>query len=94
MSWRRLETIELPDCEYESLLEFFHVMGVLYLAKKYMVPPLAEKCTEYLQSNLNALNVFSILPTAERYEEKELVDRYWKVIGEQKKVAVKADGLA
>ena len=47
-------TIELPDCEYESLLEFFHylysdevnlcgsnVMGVLHLAKKYMVPSLA-----------------------------------------------------
>ena len=45
------DSIELPDCEYESLLELFrymysdevnlsgsNVMGVLYLAKKYMVP--------------------------------------------------------
>ena len=60
MSWLRLaDSIELPDCEYESLLELFcymysdeailsgsNVMGVLYLAKKYMVPSLAEKCTE------------------------------------------------
>ena len=44
------DSIELPDCECESLLELFpymysdevnlsgsNVMGVLYLAKKYMV---------------------------------------------------------
>ena len=47
------DSIELPDCEYESLLELFrymysdevnlsgsNVMGVLYLAKKYIVPSL------------------------------------------------------
>ena len=56
------DSIELPDCEYESLLELFrymysdeanlsgsNVMAVLYLAKKYMVPSLAENCTKYLQ---------------------------------------------
>ena len=59
------DSIQLPDCEYESLLELFrymysdevnlsgsNVMGVLYLAKKYMVPLLAVKCTQYLQANL------------------------------------------
>ena len=63
--------IELPDCEYDSLLELFryiycdevnlsgsNLMGVLYLAKKYMVPSLADKCTEYLQDNLDPSNVF------------------------------------
>ena len=77
------DTIELPDCEYDSLLELFrymysdevilsgsNVMGVLYLAKKYMVPSLADKCTEYLQNNLDPSNVFSILPSAEKYQEK------------------------
>ena len=60
------DSIELPDCEYDSLLELFpymysdevilsgsNVMGVLYLAKKYMVPSLADKCTKYLQDNLH-----------------------------------------
>ena len=101
------DSIELPDCEYESLLELFrymysdevnlsgsNVMGVLYLAKKYMVPSLAEKCTEYLQNNLNPSNIFSILPTAEKYEEKELVDRCWKVIDRQTEAAMKSDGFA
>ena len=101
------DAIELPDCEYESLLELFrymysdevnlsgsNVMGVLYLAKKYMLPSLADKCTEYLQNHLDPSNVFSILPSALKYEEKNLVDRCWKVIDEQTEAALKSDGFA
>ena len=82
------DTIELPDCEFESLLELFrcmysdevnltgsNVMRVLYLAKKYMVPSLPDKCTAYLQDNLEASNVFSILPHAQKLEDKVLEDR-------------------
>ena len=101
------DSIELPDCEYESLLELFrymysdevklsgsNAMGVLYLAKKYMVPSLAVKCTEYLQDNLDPSNVFSILPSAQKYEEEKLVNRCWKVIDEQTEAAMKSDGFA
>ena len=100
------DSIELPDCEYESLLELFrymysdevdlsgsNVMGVLYLAKKYMVPSLAVKCAEYLQDNLDASNVFNILPHALKFEEEKLADRCWKVIDEQTEEAVKSDGF-
>ena len=100
-------TIKLPDCEYESLLELFrymysdevnlsgsNVMGVLYLAKKYMVPSLAEKCMRYLHDNVDGTNVFGILPIAQKYEEKNLVDRCWKVIDEQTEEAVKSDEFA
>ena len=100
------DSIELPDSEYESLLELFrymysdevnlsgsNVMGVLYLAKKYMLPSLAEKCTGYLQDKLDPSNVFSILPAAQRYEEKSLVDRCWKVIDRQTEAAVKSEGF-
>ena len=98
------DCIELPDCKYESLLELFrymysdevnlsgsNVMGVLYLAKKYMVPSLAEKCAEYLQTNLNPSNVFIILPYALKFEEKTLADRCWKMIDEQTEEAVNSD---
>ena len=101
------DTIELPDCEYDSLLELFrymysdevhlsgsNMMAVLYLAKKYMVPSLAEKCMEYLQNSLDPSNVFSILPSAEKYEEKNLVDQCWKVIDKQTEEALKSDGFA
>ena len=100
-------SIELPDCEYESLLELFrymysdevilsgsNVMGLLYLATKYMVPSLTDKCIEYLQDNLDPSNVFSILPSAQKYEEKNLVDQCWKVIDKQTDKAVKSDAFA
>ena len=97
-------SIELPDCEYESLLELFrylysdeinlsgsNVMNVLYLAKKYMVPSLADKCSKYLRDHLDASNVFNILPMAQKYEEKELTDRCWEVIDNRSEEAVKSD---
>ena len=101
------DSIELPDCEYESLLELFrylysdevtlsgsNVMGVLYLAKKYMVPSLAVKCTEYLQDHLDPSNVFTILVSARKYDEEKLVNRCWKLIDKQTKDAVKSEGFA
>ncbi len=101
------DSIELPDCENESLLESFrymysdevnlsgcNVMGVLYLAKKYIVPSLADKCTAYLQDILDPSNVFNILPHALKFEEKRLTDRCWEVIDKHTKEAVKSDGFA
>ena len=100
------DSIEMPDADYESLMEFFrfmysdevnfsgsNVMGVLYLAKKYIIPSLVDKCSEYLLDNLEPSNVFSILPSAQKYEEKNLVDRCWKVIDKQTELAVKSDGF-
>ena len=50
----------------EVILSGSNVMGVLYLAKKYMVPSLADQCAEYLQDNLDASNVFGILTQAQK----------------------------
>ena len=98
------DSIELPDCEYESLLELFrfmytdeanlsgsNVMQVMYLANKYIVPSLTEKCTEYLRGNLKASNVFCILPHAQKFEDKDLEDRCWKVIERRTEEAVTSD---
>ena len=97
------DSIELPDCEYESLLELFRflysdkvnlsgsiVIQVLYLANKYMVPALAEKCTEYLRDNLTASNVFSILPHAQKFDQ-DLEDQCWEVIEKETEEAVTSD---
>ena len=101
------DTIELPDCDYEGLLELFrymysdkanlsgsNVMGVLYLAKKYMVPSLAEECSKYLLNNLNPSNAFSVLPSAQKYEDKDLMERCWKLIDEKTKEALNTDEFA
>jgi len=98
------DSVELPDCEYQSVLEFFrflysddviltggNVMHVLYLAKKYMVPSLADQCTAYLRKNLEASNVFSILSHAQKFEDKDLEERCWKVIEIHAEEAVTSD---
>ena len=101
------DSIELPDCDYDSLLEMFrylysdevnlsrsNVMQVLYLANKYIVPSLAEKCTEYLGHSLKASNVFYILPYAQKFQDKELEDRCWKVIEKQTEEATTYQEMA
>ncbi|XP_068697137.1 BTB/POZ domain-containing protein 6-like [Montipora foliosa] len=69
-------------------------MEVFYLAEKYMVPSLVDKCSEYVQNNLQPSNVLSILPLAEKYDDKALVDRCWKVIDMQSEAVVTSDGFA
>ena len=96
-------SINPSDCEYPSLLELFrfiysdevnlnadNVMQVLYLAKKYMLPSLADQCTDFLGKNLDASNVFHVLPEAQTYEEKNLVDKCWEVIDDE---AMKSDAF-
>jgi len=102
----RKDSIGISDCDHKSLLELFrfmysdevnlnadNVMQVLYLAKKYMLPSLADKCTEFLGENLDTSNVFHVLPDAQKYEEKGLQDHCWEVIDKQADEAVKSDGF-
>ena len=98
------DSIELPDREYESLLELFrfiysdevkltgsNVMHVLYLARTYLVPSLVEKCGEFLRKNLDASNAFSILSHAQKFEDKDLENRCWEVVEVQTEEAVTSD---
>ena len=101
------DSVEISDCEYESFLELLrfiysdeanlnpdNVMQLMYLAKKYMLPSLADQCSSFLQENLDASNVFLVLPDAQKYEERDLLDHCWKVIEKKTKEAVKSDGFA
>ena len=69
------DSIDVSDCDHKRLLELFrfvysyevnlnadNVMQVLYLAKKYMLPSFADKCSEFLRETLDASNVFHVLP--------------------------------
>ena len=100
------DSVEIHDCEYETLLECFrfiytdeanlkhdNVMQLMYLAKKYMLPSLADRCSACLEKNLDASNVFHVLPDAQKYDEKDLLDRCWKLIEKQTEEAVKSDGF-
>ena len=102
----RSGSINVPDCEYESLLELFrflysdevdltpdNVMQVLYLAKKYIVPALVAKCTEYLGKHLDGSNVFSVMDCAQSYDEKKLLEQCWCAVDKYAEEAVKSSGF-
>ena len=78
------DSIDLPDCEYEGVLEMLrymyseevklnesNVMQVLYVAKKYIVPSLADECIDFLRRNVDPTNVFCILTHAQQYEDRK-----------------------
>ena len=47
------------------------VVGILYLAKKYIVRSLSVNCVDFLGKNLNPKNVLSVLEQAIRSDERE-----------------------
>lgn len=98
------DSIEVPDYDYESVLEFFrfiycdkvkltrsNAMNVLYLAKEHSVPSLAEECAEFLRGNLDPTNVLAILPHAQKFGDKDLEDRCWKEIEKYTEKVVTSD---
>ncbi|XP_078366628.1 BTB/POZ domain-containing protein 6-like [Oculina patagonica] len=97
------EHIDLPDCEYESMLELLryiytdevclngsNVMQVLYLAEKYMIPSLANECAKYLRQNLDISNVFCVLKCAQQYDIKGLLSSCWSLIDKNTEEALKS----
>ena len=70
-----------------------NVMEVLYLAKQYVVPSLVNKCTEFLRDILRVSNVFQVLVTAQKFEERDLEDRCWKLIEMQADEVLMSEGF-
>ena len=100
------DTVDLPDCEYKGVLEMLrylyseevklnesNVMQVLYVAKKYMLPVLANECIDFLKRRLDVGNVFCVLSHAQQYDEKVLVDQCWEVIDRETEEVVKSEGF-
>ncbi len=103
----RSVSVDLPDCEYEGVFEMLRYMysgeaklnennvtQVLYVAKKYTLPSLADECVRLLGKKLDSANVFCVLSHAQQYDEKILVDQCWKVIDSETVEAVKSEGFA
>lgn len=85
--------IELPDCDSESFTEFLRyiyydelhvsassVLGIMYLAKKYLVPSLIRKCGRFLEERIDSNNVFETLNQARKFREEELEKRCWFIV--------------
>ena len=85
--------VHLSDTNDEYLEEFLrflytdecnltadNAMSVLYLAKKYIVPSLAEKCIEFLDSIFSPENIFTILHKTVQLDEKKLEEKCWEFV--------------
>ncbi|XP_020898782.1 BTB/POZ domain-containing protein 6-like [Exaiptasia diaphana] len=96
--------VELSDCEYETFLELLsyiyfdeveinesNVLGILYLAKKYILPFLAEKCLDFLEQNIDNQNAFTLLSQARHYNEENLEEKCWEIIERETAQAISSD---
>ena len=88
--------IRIEDAEEESFKEFLrflytddckitaeNAIRVLYLAKKYLISSLAEKCCEILEASIKPENVFVVLEQAIQFDEKELEGKSWDMVSEK-----------
>ena len=88
--------IRIEDTEEESFKEFMrflytddckvtaeNAIGVLYLAKKYLISSLAEKCCEILEASIKPENVFAVLEQAIKFDEKELEAKSWNIVSKK-----------
>ena len=57
-----------------------NAMLVLYLAKKYIVPLLADKCIEFLKGIFTEENVLTLLDQADQLDERKLENKCWDFI--------------
>ena len=98
------DVIQLSDYEYESLMEMLryiytdeviltgsNVMEVLHLSRRYKLPLLSDKCTEFLRKNLNALNVINFLKQAKYDQEEGVEASCWEVIDKYTSEVIKLD---
>ena len=85
--------IGIGDCEPDSFLELLryiyydkvdldpsNVFAILYLAKKYILPFLAEKCVDFLEENIDHQNAFTLLAQARYFCEPKLEEKCWEII--------------
>jgi hypothetical protein len=99
--------VHLSDTDEESLEEFLrflytdecnlttdNAVFVLYLAKKYIVPSLAQKCFEYFDANFAAENVFILLQQAIQFVENKLEEKCWDFIDLKANEVVASDGFS
>ena len=88
--------IRLPDTDEESFEEFLrflytddckitteNAIQVMYLAKKYFISSLTEKCCKILEESIKPDNVFAVLEQAVQFDEKELEAKCWEVVSWQ-----------
>ena len=98
--------VHLSDTNEDSLQEFLrflysdecnlttdNAMFVSYLAKKYIVPSLAEKCIEFLEANLGVENAIVVVQQAIQFDEIKLEKKCWNLVDMKTSEAIASDAF-
>ena len=88
--------IRLQDTDDEGFTEFLrflytddckisaeNAIGVMYLAKKYLISSLTEKCCSVLEASIKPGNVFTVLEQAMQFDEKKLEEKCWDIVSKE-----------
>ncbi|EDO45984.1 predicted protein [Nematostella vectensis] len=99
-------TIALPDCSAEGMLEMLRfiyteeirftiniAVEVLYLAKKYILPCLEERCHEYFNEAMGPDDVLAVLPHAVRQADQELQKICWNLVEDRSQEVLDSDAF-
>ena len=80
LSWNQaLRFLYSDDCKITA----DNAIGVLYLAKKYLISSLTEKCCEIVEASIRPENVFVVLEQAIQFDEKELEEKSWDIVSKK-----------
>ena len=63
----------------------------MYLAKKYLIPSLPEKCCEVLEESIKPDNVFMVLEQALQFDEKKLEAKCWDIVSKETLGCINSD---
>ena len=77
----------------ECSLAASNIVSVMFLAKKYSVFSLIQKCIKEVSDVLEPSKVLTILEEAMRYDLSELVDECWKTVESHTGDVAKSDGF-
>ena len=70
------------------------VMFVLYIAKKYMLNTLSQKCTDFLESQLSADNAAILLDQSLFFDDSDMIVKCLRKIRRNPSASLKADSIA
>ena len=98
--------IRITDADEESFNEFLrylytddckitaeNAIGVMYLAKKYLIWSLAEKCCNVLEASIKPDNVFALLEQAVQFDENDLEAKCWNKVSEKTQKCVNTEAF-
>jgi hypothetical protein len=96
----------LPDADEENFKQFLrylytdvckitaeNAIGILYLAKKYLITSLTEKCCKVLEASVRPDIVFMVLEQAIQFDEQKLEAKCWDIVSKKTQECINSEAF-